>query len=258
MSAAARILLLGWHDATARHLRAVARLHEPLGHVVHPVLSDSGRALARRGGFAREGLVQARALAAAHAADPRALVVHSFSNAGFWTLAAMLEALEREHPAVLLAHRGTILDSAPGFPEHFGARFTARTAPMAFLPGLLARLGRTPRTKHPLLSPLLGGLFGLWHLSAPRQIAFMRRALRVVRDAHVPHEGPPRPLLAIWGDADELVEARYVEQFLARAEEAGVPVERLHLPGSQHVRHLVAHRAAYEGAVRAFVARVTA
>lgn len=254
-----RVLLLGWHDATPRHLRAVARLHAPERNDVVPVISDSGRALARRGGFDAEARGHAEALARAHALDPRPLLVHSFSNAGFWTLAAILERLSHAHPEVLASHRGTILDSAPGFPEDFDARFTARTAPMAFLPGLLARLGRTPRHTHPLLSPALGALFGLWHLAAPRRIAFMRRALAVVRDAHRPSSEPPRParpLLAIWGGADALVPARHVESFLASCDAAAIPVERLYFEGSHHVRHLVAHRARYEQAVRAFVRRL--
>lgn len=257
LSAPLRVLLLGWHDATPRHLRAVARLYEPLGHVVHAVVTSSGRSLARRGGFAEEGRRQAAALSRAHELSPRPLVVHSFSNAGFWTFAAILEALE-EHPFVRDAHVGTILDSSPGFPEDFDAAFTARTAPMAFLPGLLARAGRAPRHTHPLWSPVLGGLFGLWHLAAPTQIAFMQRALRVVREAHAPAaDRAARPMLAIWGGADRLVERAHVEAFLERTESSGVPLARLYFEGSDHVRHLVSHRAVYEKAVRGFVARVT-
>jgi acetyl esterase/lipase len=257
-SAPLRVLLLGWHDATPRHLRAVARLYEPLGHVVHPVVTSSGRSLARRGGFADEGRRQADALSRAHELSPRPLLVHSFSNAGFWTLAAILEALD-EHPFVRDAHVGTILDSAPGFPEDFGASFTARTAPMAFLPGLLARAGRAPTHTHPLWSPVLGALFGLWHLAAPSQIAFMRRALRTVREAHTPRvDRAARPVLALWGGADRLVAREHVEAFLERSEAEGVPVERLFFEQSEHVRHLVTHRAVYEKAVRAFAARVGA
>jgi hypothetical protein len=251
-----RVLLLGWHDATPRHLRAVARLYEPHGHVVHPIVTSSGRALSRRGGFADQGRRQAAALARAHELAPRPLLVHSFSNAGFWMFAAILEALE-EHPFVRDAHVGTVLDSAPGFPEDFDAAFTARTAPMAFLPGLLARAGRTPRHTHRLWSPLLGGFFGLWHLAAPAQIAFMRRALRTVREAHAPRaDRTARPMLAIWGGADRLVAREHVETFLDRCDVEGVPLERLFFETSEHVRHLVTHRAVYERAVHAFVARV--
>ncbi len=263
-----RVLVLGWHDATPRHLRAVARLHTIDGHVVTPVLSGSGRALARRGGFRDEGRMHARALARAHELEPRGLLVHSFSNAGFWTYAAILDALAREHPFVLDAHVGTILDSAPGFAEDMDAAFTARTAPMAFLPGLRRALrGLDPRASaspperepdaHPLLTPLLSLFFGAWHVLAPSQIAFMRSALATVREAHSANaDRAALPLLGIWGGADRLVEPRYVEAFLDRCEADRVPVERLFFPDSLHVRHLVSHRAAYERAVRDFSRRL--
>lgn len=137
------------------------------------------------------------------------------------------------------------------------ASFTARTAPMAFLPGLLARLGRTPRHTHPILTPLLSVFFGAWHVLAPSQIAFMRSALGTVRGAHrASDRRAALPLLSIWGGADRLVEPRYVEAFVDGAEREGVPVERLFFADSVHVRHLVAHRAAYERAVRSFARRV--
>lgn len=253
-----RVLVLGWHDATPRHLRAVARLHTSEGHVVHPVLSESGRSLAQRGGFEVEGRAHARALARAHELDPRPLLVHSFSNAGFWTFAAMLRALALEHPFVLDRHVGTILDSAPGFDEVMSVSFTRRTAPMAFLPGLLARLGRAPRHTHPILTPALSVFFGAWHLLAPSQIGFMRGALGVVREAHLPRvDRAALPILGIWGGEDRLVEPRYVEAFLDRAEAEGVPVERTFFPDSVHVRHLVTHRAMYERTVRAFSRRLS-
>lgn len=254
-----RVVILGWHDATERHLRAVARLHEAHGAVTVPIVSGAGRALRSRGGFEREGHAHAAALARAHAERPLPLVFHSFSNAGFWTLSAILDALGREHPAVLDAHRASILDSAPGFPERIGVAFTARTAPMAFLPGLLVRLGRAPAHRHRVLSPLLAAFFGLWHLAAPRQIAFMQSAPARVRAAHrAEGSRPARPILAIWGGADELVPAAHVEAFLARAEAEGIPTTRLFLPTSGHVRHLVTHRATYDRAVRELLDHVLA
>jgi len=247
----ARVVILGWHDATPRHLRAVARLHEARGDVVLPMLSDAGRSLSRPGGFEARGRAQAHTIARAHAERALPLVFHSFSNAGFWTLSSILDALARDHRVVLDAHRGTILDSAPGFPERISASFTARTAPMAFLPALLGRLGRPRAHQHRILSPVLGALFGLWHLSAPRQIAFMQSAPARVRAVHRPHGSrPARPILAIWGGADVLVPREHVEAFLIGAEGEQIPVTRLYFPSSAHVRHLVAHRAAYEIAVR--------
>jgi hypothetical protein len=250
-----RVVLLGWHDATPRHLRAVARMHESHGHLVTTILSEAGKDLSLPHGFRDRGRRLAASLARDHEARPLPLVFHSFSNAGFWTLSAILDALVERHPFVLDAHRATILDSAPGFPESVTAAFTARTAPMAFLPGLLARLGRPPAHHHPLLEPPLRVLFGLWHLAAPLQVRFMESAPRRVRAAHAPTaERAARPILAIWGGADVLVEPRYVEAFLARCEAEHIPVSRCYFPTSAHVRHFVAHRAAYDQAVGSLLA----
>ncbi len=250
----ARVVILGWHDATPRHLRAVARMHEARGHLVETILSESGKALGRPHGFRDLGRRLADTLARTHEARPLPLVFHSFSNAGFWTLAALLDAARSEHPFFADAHRATILDSAPGFPESIPFTFTARTAPMAFLPGLLARIGRPPAHHDRWLGPPLAALFGLWHLAAPTQVRFMERSSEVVRSAHRPSaEHPARPLLAVWGGADMLVEARYVESFLSRCEGDAIPIERLYFPTSAHVRHFVAHRAAYERATHAFL-----
>jgi fermentation-respiration switch protein FrsA (DUF1100 family) len=83
----------------------------------------------------------------------------------------------------------------------------------------------------------------------------MESAPRRIRGHHVPKPGrPARPVLAVWGGAEALVEPRYVEAFLARCEAEAIPVTRLFFPDSAHVRHFVAHRAAYEAAVRGFLA----
>jgi hypothetical protein len=155
-------VVLGWHDATERHLRAVARMHEARGDRVQLVQSASGGALSRPHGFRDEGRRLAARLARTHEAEPLPLVFHAFSNAGFWTLSSILDALADAHPFTLDAHAATILDSAPGLPESVTASFTARTAPMAFLPGLLVRLGLPPAHRHPWLGPPLQAFFGLW------------------------------------------------------------------------------------------------
>jgi hypothetical protein len=252
-------VVLGWHDATLRHLRAVARMHALRADRVELVQSASGRALSTPRGFRDEGRRLAARLARVHEAEPLPLVFHAFSNAGFWTLSAILDALAAAHPFTLDAHVATILDSAPGFPESVSASFTARTAPMAFLPGLLVRLGLPPAHRHRWLEPPLRAFFGLWHLLSPVQVRFMESAPRRVRARHAPvPTRPARPVLAVWGGADVLVEARYVEAFLVRCEAEAIPVTRLFFPTSAHVRHFVAHRAAYETAVRDFLARAVA
>ena len=248
-----RVVLLGWHDATERHLRSIANVHAAHGRKVLPFLSDAAGSLSHKHGFLRHGEKLAKALAEAHAALALPIVFHSFSNAGLWSLASLLDALKAHHPALLDAHIATILDSAPGFPEHFDWRFTARTAPLAFVPGLLHRMKRPVAHRHPLLSPTLAVLFGLWHVLAPQQIRFMARAPRRIRDAH---RGTTKPLLIVYGGQDELVLPEDVEHFAARAEQEGLRVERLYFPNSRHVRHMVQHRREYDARITAFLAAI--
>ena len=248
-----RVVLLGWHDATERHLRSIANFHAAHGRAVLPFLSDASGSLSRKQGFLEHGEKLARALAEAHHAQPLPIVFHSFSNAGLWSLAGLLDVLAAKHPAILEAHIATILDSAPGFPEHFDWRFTARTAPLAFVPGLLHRMKRPVAHRHVLLSPTLAVFFGLWHLLAPRQIRFMARAPRRIRDAH---RGTSKPLLLLYGGEDELVLAEDVERFGTRAEEEGIRVDRAYFPKSRHVRHIVQHRHDYDARVSAFLASI--
>ena len=246
-----RVVVLGWHDATERHLRSIANFHAAHGRAVLPFLSDASGSLSRQRGFVEHGEKLAETLAAAHAKEALPIVFHSFSNAGLWSLAGLLDALAAHHPALLHAHVATLLDSAPGFPEHFDWAFTARTAPLAFVPGFLHRMKRPIAYHHPLLSPALAAFFGLWHVLAPAQIRFMARAPRRIRDAH---RGTQKPLLLLYGGLDELVPADEVERFAARALEEGIRLERAYFPSSKHVRHIVQHRRDYDAHVTAFLA----
>lgn len=246
-----RVVVLGWHDATERHLRSIANFHAAHGREVLPFLSDASGSLSRREGFVAHGAKLANALSEAHAKRPLPIVFHSFSNAGLWSLAGLLDVLQTKQPALMRAHLATILDSAPGFPEHFDWTFTARTAPLAFVPGILHRMKRPVAHRHALLSPALFVLFGLWHVLALQQIRFMARAPRRIRDAH---RGTQKPLLLLYGGEDELVLAKDVEAFAKRAEQEGIHVDRAYFPGSRHVRHLVQHRREYDARVTAFLA----
>lgn len=252
----ARVVLIGWHGSTERQLRPIDRLHTQRGRVVEVVIPESTRALATPFGFARQGLRLATRLDEMHTRDPRPLVFHSFSNGGFWTLAALVQALAAT-PSLADAHVLTILDSAPGFPDRVRFTFTARTAPMAFMPGILRALGRPPALHHPWLTPPLTIAFGLWHLASPIQVRFMERARPVLRAFHR-RSGTARPLLALYGGADPLIPIEHVESFLAACESEGIPTERLFFPTSSHVRHVFAHRDAYMRAVDDAIARASA
>lgn len=226
----ARVLILGWHGSTERQLRAIARWHEGRGARAEIVITPTFRTMGLRGAWAAFGEALARKVDAGEGE----LVIHAFSNAGFWTMSALLDAMHTRPTRV-------IVDSAPGFPaDHISPLFTARYATMAMLPSLLAQLKRPPRTFHPLLTPPLATFFAGWHLIARRQVRFMAsgQSRVIAKLAGV-------PLLAIWSDADALIPEEHVVRFLDRAAQAGVRVERLHFVDSAHVRHFVQHRAEY-------------
>jgi hypothetical protein len=240
-----RVLVLGWHGSKERHLRPIARAWESLGLEPRIVVPETWRAMSFRNGWPRLG----QRLLDAHGGDGP-WIAHAFSNAGFWSLCAMLSAASERAPAVLAAHTGTVLDSAPGFPENVSPLFTAKYASMAMTPSLLAALGRPQREVHPLVTPPLAAFLGLWHFVARDQVRFMESSQSRFLSLH---QG--KPLLSIYGGADRLVRPKYVESFLERASAANVPVDRLYFPESRHVRHFVEHRHEVTDHLRAFVAR---
>ncbi len=239
-AADARVLILGWHGSTERQLRAIARWYEARGHEVRTVITPTFRTMGIPGAWPAFGGRLAREVDG----DARPLVIHAFSNAGFWTMSALLDAM----PASVRPAK-VILDSAPGFPERIPMWITAKFASAAMMPGLLASLGRRPRLFHPLLSPPIAFFFGAWHLVARRQVRFMETG-----QARVIARLRAVPLLAIWSDADALVPAEHVVAFLDRAARAGIGVERLHFTDSAHVRHFVQHRVEYFARLAAFLA----
>lgn len=235
-------LVLGWHASTERQLRPIVRWYESRGFVARTVITPTFRAMGVPGAWRAFGVKVAKTID-----RDRPLVIHAFSNAGFWTMSALLDAMP-------FAPARVIVDSAPGFPEKIPMWITAKFATAAMLPGLLASLGRRPRSFHPILSPPIAMFFGAWHLIARGSIAFMESGQRRVIEKLRPtghREGVP--MLTIWSDADALVPAEHVRAFVDRAEHEGVKIERLHFTDSAHVRHFVQHRAAYFARLEAFV-----
>lgn len=231
------VVILGWHASTERQLRGIARWYEARGFSARTVITPTFRTMGVRGAWPAFGEKLARELDA----ERSPLVLHAFSNAGFWTMSALLDAM-RSQPAKV------VVDSAPGFPEKIPLWTTARFASAAMMPGLLTSLGRRPRLFHPLLSPPAALFFGAWHVLAREQVRFMETG-----QARVIGKLRGVPLLGIWSDADVLVPAEYVSAFLDRAEREGVAVERLHFSDSAHVRHFVQHRGEYFARLEAFV-----
>lgn len=228
-------VILGWHASQPRQLRGIARWYEARGWDTKIVVTPTFRTMGVPGAWAAFGRKLARELAG------RTTVIHAFSNAGFWTMSALLDAAGH-------APERVVLDSAPGFPESIPASYTAQYATAAMMPGLLAALGRQPRVFHPVLTPPVWAFFGAWHHVAREQVRFMETGQQRVIDrlAGV-------PILAIWSDADALVPAEHVVAFLDHAERAGIRVERLHFEDSAHVRHFVQHRTEYFARLSAFL-----
>ena len=170
------VAILGWAGSTVRQLRGVGGIYRRAGAEVVPASANVFRAMARPGGWAEEG----RALAARLVeADPEHLVFHVFSNAGFWTYAATLEALP---PASLARVRAVILDSAPGFPERIEPWFYARYSAMAMMPAVLRALRRPPALRHPLLTPPVWAFMRGWYHVNPTAVTAAQESLRIVRE----------------------------------------------------------------------------
>ncbi len=237
-------VILGWAGSTERQLRGVASFHRSLGLEPIVVAPRVFRAMALPWGWRREGDALARRLIDRCARAPGPIVVHAFSNAGFWTYAATLRALSRHrHGQPVLDRIGAlVLDSAPGFPPHIRSRFAARSSAMAMMPLLLRALGRPPALSHPILDRPLRAFMRLWVAASPLQIRRMEASLAVVR------ETGRWPVLALASSADRLVPIEHVEAFMATL---GDRARTIRWEDSAHVRHMIVHRHAYFDAVRA-------
>jgi hypothetical protein len=227
-------------------------MHQQLGACDARIfVTDTFRAMGARDGWHEEGARLADRVELDRSRDALPLIVHSFSNAGFWTLRAMLDVASR---GVRESLAGVVLDSAPGFPaDHVSARFTAEFAAMAMMPGLLASLRLAPALRHPLLTPAAQAFMGLWHLVSPAQVRFMASSQHALRE-HVRRV----PVLLAYGGADELVLPRYVEAFADALAHDGADVMRAHWPDAPHVRAMLTHRREYTAHVRSLVMRALA
>lgn len=241
-------MVLGWAGSTERQLRGVATIHRSLGSTPIVVAPRVFRAMALPWGWRREGEALAARLIEAIRREPAPVVVHAFSNAGFWTLAATLRALSRRPDGELVLGRiaAVVLDSAPGFPAELEPSFTARYAAMAMMPSLLGALGRPQALTHPTLDAPLRAFMRLWYHASPLQIRELEASLRVVR------ETGGWPILALCSSADTLVPIEHVEAFVASAGERASVVR---WEDSEHVRHLIVHRREYVEAISALVGR---
>jgi hypothetical protein len=241
-------VIVGWAGSTERHLRGVASFHRSLGLEPIVVAPRVFRAMSLPWGWRREGEALAARLIDAIDHEPGPIVVHAFSNAGFWTYAATLRALaqRREGRRVLDRIGALALDSAPGFPPHIRSRFAARSSAMAMMPLVLRALGRPPALSHPLLDPPLRAFMWLWVHASPLQIRRMEASLALVRDTG------DWPILLLGSSADALVPIEHVVAFAATL---GARASTVRWEDSEHVRHMIVHRQAYFEAVHALCDR---
>jgi acetyl esterase/lipase len=239
--AGAHVLILGWAGSTPKQLRGVGRFYRRHGAAIVVHSAEVFRAMGLPDGWAREGRAVAAKL---EEADPDRLVVHGFSNGGFWTFVALLEAL----PAHLRQRiRAVVLDSAPGVPESIEPFYYAHYSTKAMVPVLLAALGRPPAPSHPVATPAVWAFMRLWYHLSPQQIAYAERSTQVAID-HGDWDH-----LILYSSADELVPPHFVEAFAHRLRAAGRGVETKRWEDSAHVRHMVAHRQEYFERIAAFL-----
>ncbi|MCC6877790.1 MAG: DUF829 domain-containing protein [Sandaracinaceae bacterium] len=240
-----RALLIGWAGASERHLRGLRAWYVEHEYDPQIILPRAARNMSVRGGWARHGDEVARQLRAR--SGP--LVVHAFSNAGFWTWVATMGAMRASELADV---RAVILDSAPGIPERVDRAFLVRFATMAMMPQALALLGRPPALEHALLTPLMRAFFHLWVTARPEVLHEGPDSLAVARAiGEWPH-------LFLYGGADELVADHLVEAFARSLERRGRQVRLRKWNDSAHVRHFVRYREEYFDELERFLADVPA
>jgi hypothetical protein len=236
-------VVIGWAGATERQLRGVVRWYGARGASAFSARPRIFHAMAFPNGWRREGEALAGQLT--ERAPEGAIAVHAFSNAGFWTYAAMLRALDAGvRDRIALA----VIDSAPGFPERLDPRFTVRHSTMAMMPLLLRALGRPPALSHPVLDAPLRAFMRLWYAVSPTQIRQAEESLAIVRETGA------WPLLFLYSNADSLVPAEHVGAFVASVR--GREVHELRWDDSENVRHMLVHRGEYFDAIAARLAAV--
>jgi pimeloyl-ACP methyl ester carboxylesterase len=231
-------LVLGWAGSTERQLRLVKQHYAARGMTAIASVPDVMRAMAFPNGWAREG-----ERVASYVVDRGGpIFVHSFSNAGFWTYAAMLRALEKTSRgrAARDRIRAVVIDSAPGFPAQLDVRFTTRASTMAVMPMLLRSMGRPPALSHRYLDAPLRAFMVLWYYASPRQIRWSEASLDVVRRTG------EWPFLFLCSKADALVPYEHVESFIASLNRAHRAIV---WDNSAHVRHMITHRHEYFRAI---------
>jgi pimeloyl-ACP methyl ester carboxylesterase len=253
MIGGARVLLLGWGNATSSQLVAYERLYRSLGLTASSVIPNTLEGLKSPHAYARTMAPVAAELAAEDGERP--IVVHLFSDNGFVGWAALLDALDATEGGrrARSAMRGVILDSSPGLwavrgPIDFARRFALGMTPAV---ARLAKLG--PRERLSLLTPLLAlGFVGYQ--------ALFRGSVRVMLSAskRVEAKQPRCSHLFVYGEQDILVPPRDIRAWIARQRDAGIDVEEHAFARARHVALFPNDPRRYKKTISDFVTRVLA
>jgi pimeloyl-ACP methyl ester carboxylesterase len=253
MTSPARVVLLGWGNATRSQLVVYERLHKLLGLDPTVLIPNTLEGLGRSNAYARTVAPLAADLAAEGGARP--IVVHFFSDNGFMGWAALLAELDATEGGrrAIAAMRGVIVDSAPGLwavrgPVDFARRFALGMTPAV---SRMARLGA--RERLPVVTPLLGLGFLGYQLLFPRVVSSMLSAWKTVAAKQ-----PRCPHLFLYGEGDVLVPPRDVRAWIERQRDAGIDTEDHAFPEARHVALFPKDARRYRNVVSEFVKRVEA
>jgi hypothetical protein len=214
------VLILGWGGSKARQVEKVAEFYDKIG-------VDSTSFIMPLGipNFARVALVQDLALKLPRSSSGivKPLYVHSFSNNGAWTYAALC-MLEDASGGKLLARagaevvRGLVMDSAPHlFYEHWDIKSEVYLYARVVTSIILGRA----QYEHSIVSPIVR----CWLYIA----CLFHRVLRYVQllfpwvniippyiamNIFLRDKTPAVPTLMMYSNDDGLVSPRHVEQFV--------------------------------------------
>lgn len=242
----ASVLLLGWGGCSERQLEPFAQMHRELGRETRAFICPMLRALLHFEGERRAFRAEAAWLAAAAAKRP--VIIHSFSDNGFFSLCMLLSVL-RESPEgrrAIANLRGVILDSGPALYAAVGREFSARFA-SALTPFCLRGLGLPAQQHHDLATPALRACFGLY------QACWAGTVRRIVGAYdEVSFDYPRCPHLFLYSNDDPVSPRRDIEAFAEGQKARGVPVETRCFSTDRHLGALRADPRVYRGAVAAF------
>ena len=227
------VLLLGWAGSERRHLETYASWYEAHGleTLIH-ITEISGIVDPAQAHKVIDFLAQRLRFVAAK----RPIVVHLFSNNGFFAYASLLR-----HPLSgdLLRDNvcAQVFDSSPGVPEPL----TTTQFAIMFQRALEGIFSKSQWPIRKAIGLAGGGAFGALYQFKGVLRDEVKSSRQTLRQA-----GPLAPLWAIYGPGDHIVPEHWIEAYLEECEGRGMAVHRQRFEGSAHVEHWLVHRGGYE------------